>query len=60
MEALVLVLWALGLVVLAQVFAVIGRRRGHARLTWAGVVPLVAASGCLVWAIVLTAAAPSN
>lgn len=45
---------ALGLIAAAQVLAISGRRRGSGWTTWAGTVPLVAAVGGLVWAIILT------
>ncbi len=60
MEAAVLVVVAIGLIALAQVFAIRARRQGYGWLTWAGVVPLLASVACLVWAVVLTVSVPSN
>jgi hypothetical protein len=60
MEAAVLVVAALGLIALGQVFAIRGRRQGFGWLTWAGIIPLLASVACLVWAVVLTVSVPSN
>jgi hypothetical protein len=60
MEAAVLVVAALGLVALAQVFAIVGRRPEHGWMTRAGVAPLIGGIACFVAAVILTISTPSN